>query len=107
MAYRWEHFVSNFITSAALDGRESRHGVFVREFASVVTVFQDRCSALVHMHDEIMGVLEELAICPYNRGAFAALLDQVQKTVCRGLPPPQWLKSSADRSLEFGGLCKS
>jgi dynein heavy chain 1 len=88
MGLRWEYFVTfdahrniPYIAGNSLDGREGKHGAFVREFASVVSVFQDRTDALLEMYDEILAIVDELAVCPYSTEAFSELLSRIQKTV--------------------------
>jgi hypothetical protein len=47
MNIRWDHFVNQYDTSRyvpASDGRDNKHILFVRDFASVVSVLQvDSC----------------------------------------------------------------
>jgi len=53
MNIRWDYFVNQYDTSRyvpATDGRDNRHILFVREFASVVSVLQVCLSAL-YSHD--------------------------------------------------------
>lgn len=80
MNYRWEHFTS-FITSSAVDGREGRHGMFVREFASAVSTFQDRCDSLIEMYRNIQEAIDSLSSCAYTTDAFAAILSRIQASV--------------------------
>ena len=81
MNYRWDHFVNTFVNTASLEGREGRQSVFVREFASAATVFQDRCNALIESTGQIQVLVDQLATCTYTQEAFTALLEQVQKIV--------------------------
>jgi dynein heavy chain 1 len=90
MTYRWEHFTT-FMSStpSAFDSagsggvstREGRHALFVKEFASVVSVFQDRCDSLVEMSETLEKTVDELSTCPFAADAFSNLLSEVQKTV--------------------------
>lgn len=86
MNVRWEHFVNSFDTRSQmpygnLEGHGGKHGLYVREFASVVSIFQDRTDTLIDMHTEITKIIDELATCPYTSTAFAERLASVQKTI--------------------------
>ena len=97
MSLRWEFFVNTFDTrqsilpagpnGAAINGsadllaREGRHGAFVRELASAVSMFQDRTDALLDMSAEIGTIVQELATCKYESSAFGDLLTRVQRTI--------------------------
>lgn len=100
MSLRWEFFVNAFDNrqqinsllpssasagSAAIAGdlteREGRHAAFVRELASAASVFQDRTESLLEMYRNVESIIDELAKCPYEQGAFAGLLVQIQKIV--------------------------
>jgi dynein heavy chain 1 len=75
---QWDHLVNaydghRYLPGAATDGRESRHVVFVREFASVVSLLQDKATALI----------DELGTCDFTTETFSRLLGQIQKTVSR------------------------
>lgn len=79
---RWEWFVTYMPSSAAIDhAREGRHSAFVREFASAVSIFQDRTEALIDMYEAILGNIDELAKCAYTAEAFSDILARIQKTV--------------------------
>lgn len=80
MNYRWEHFTS-FITSSAVDGREGRHGMFVREFASVVSTFQDRCDTLIETYRSIQEAIDSLSSCAYTTDSFSPILAKIQSSV--------------------------
>lgn len=82
LGIRWEWFISYMPPSAAIDNaREGRHGAFVREFASAVSIFQDRTDALIEMYDEIVGHIDDLSTCAYTVEAFGDILAKMQKTV--------------------------
>lgn len=81
---QWDHLVNAYDTHRFLpgsDSRESRHFVYVREFASVVSLLQDKSAALIDISKDISRIVEELGTCDYRAEAFSALLGQVQKTV--------------------------
>lgn len=120
MALRWENFVSIYADSRAAPGlgggsiadmREGRPGAYVREFASVVSIFQDRTEALIDMYDEILRVIDELGTCDFKTEAFTGLLARIQKTVSRLAAlraPVRWLRRpTLDRSAQPRGLCES
>lgn len=97
MSLRWEFFVNAFDTrqqvaallpAAAADGpvgdypmREGRHGAFVRELASAVSMFQDRTDTLLDLYSEVLKIIDAFSTCAYSEQAFEALLTKVQKIV--------------------------
>jgi dynein heavy chain 1 len=90
MSYRWEHFTSfmsstpsayDSASSGTIATREGRHAVFVKEFASAVSIFQDRCDALVEMSDSLEKIVDELSTCSFEADVFANLLAEIQKMV--------------------------
>lgn len=91
MALRWESFVGvgfaesriSGLPGSSYDTREARQGVYVREFASAISVFQDRTDSLVEMYEEILGIVDELGTCEFKSEVFAGLLGRVQKTIDR------------------------
>lgn len=74
MPLRWEQFVS-------LYDRDTRHISFIREFASVVSVLQDKTNSLIKTYQDISRLVEELGTCVYTTDAFSTVLDNVQKIV--------------------------
>ncbi|KAG0004346.1 hypothetical protein BGZ79_009578 [Entomortierella chlamydospora] len=87
---RWEHFANTYggisvyiAPGNALDARENRHIMFVREFASVVSIFQDKVDALISIYDDIMKLIDELPVCPFVHSTFASILSRVQKLIDR------------------------
>lgn len=89
MNVRWEHFVNSFdsrhLATSSLDGTSSssggKHSLYVREFASVVSIFQDRTDALIDMDTETRRLVEQLATCPYTSEAFEEVLGTIQRTI--------------------------
>lgn len=55
--------------------------MFVREFANVVSVFQDKVDALIGYYDEINKSIEEMNACPYQVDRFEDALGRIQKLV--------------------------
>ena len=90
MNLRWDFFVNaydthRYLPAAGLDGRENRHIAYVREFAGVVSVLQDKTNAVIESYKEVNRIVEELATCPYTAEAFTDHLDKVQQAVCPSL----------------------
>ncbi|KAJ3090057.1 hypothetical protein HK102_004799, partial [Quaeritorhiza haematococci] len=86
---RWDYFVNTYDARPipglpfAGDGRENRHVVFVREFASVVSIFQDKVNGVLAINDEISAAVEELRTCPFQKDKFQQVLDKIQKGIDR------------------------
>ena len=87
---RWDYFVSSYdahhrplsyLTGTPLDARENRHVMFVREFANVVSVFQDKVDALIGYYDDITKGIDEMKTCPYQTEKFEDTLGRIQKIV--------------------------
>ncbi|BGP13270.1 hypothetical protein JCM10213_004960 [Rhodosporidiobolus nylandii] len=85
MAYRWEHFVNTFDSrSLSFSGGSdsgSKHTHYVREFASIVSEFQDRTDHLIDLYGEISRTVDELTTCAYTAEAFSEHLASLQKTI--------------------------
>lgn len=92
MNIRWDYFINQYdtarySTSASGSGGSSsvadnRHIQFVREFASVVSVLQDKTNSVIDLYkDIILRNVEELATCAYTKEAFSELLGKVQGAV--------------------------
>ncbi|KAF9922924.1 hypothetical protein FBU30_006961 [Linnemannia zychae] len=87
---RWEHFANTYSSvnsyinpGSAADARENRHIVFVREFASVVSIFQDKVDSLIAIYDDIMKLIDELPVCPFVHSTFSSIILRIQKLVDR------------------------
>jgi dynein heavy chain 1, cytosolic len=63
------------------DARENRHVTFVREFANIVSLFQDKVDSLTTYHDEINKSVEDMKSCPYQIDKFEDALKKIQKLV--------------------------
>ena len=79
MNIRWDYFVNQYVTGT--DGRENRHIQFVREFASVVSVLQDKTNNVIDLYRDILRAVEDLATCAYTGEAFSDLLGKIQAAV--------------------------
>ncbi|KAI8852562.1 dynein heavy chain and region D6 of dynein motor-domain-containing protein [Chytridium lagenaria] len=87
---RWDYFVNTYDsrpfssqTNLSESYRENRHVVFVREFASIVSVFQDKVNSAISIYDEIKLSIEELKICVFSREKFQDTLDKIQRSIDR------------------------
>ncbi|KAI0055925.1 cytoplasmic dynein heavy chain 1 [Artomyces pyxidatus] len=86
MNIRWDHFVSQYDAAryvSSADGRDNRHIQFVREFASVVSVLQDKTNNVIDLYKDILRAVEDLATCSYTSEAFTDLLSRVQAAIDR------------------------
>ncbi|KAF8883831.1 dynein heavy chain, N-terminal region 1-domain-containing protein [Infundibulicybe gibba] len=86
MNIRWDYFVNQYDTSryvSGADGRDNRHIQFVREFASVVSILQDKTNSVIDLYKDILRAVEELATCPYTSEAFSELLSKIQAAIDR------------------------
>ena len=84
MNIRWDYFVNQYDTAryvASSETRDNRHIQFVREFASVVSVLQDKTNNVIDLYKDITRAIEELATCPYTSEAFTDLLGKIQAAV--------------------------
>ncbi|GEM09361.1 cytoplasmic dynein heavy chain 1 [Rhodotorula toruloides] len=86
MSYRWDHFANTFDNrslpyAGASDSSGSKHTHWVREFASIVSEFQDRTDHLITLWADVSRTVDELGTCAYTRDAFSALLASLQKTI--------------------------
>jgi hypothetical protein len=84
MSIRWDYFVNQYDTArfvSGADGRDNRHIQFVREFASVVSVLQDKTNNVIDLYRDILRAVEDLATCAYTHEAFSELLSKIQAAV--------------------------
>ncbi|GAA5901689.1 dynein heavy chain [Sporobolomyces salmoneus] len=88
MSFKWEHFVNTFDSRSisygaggSLDSHGSRHTHYVREFASIVSEFQDRTDSLIDLYADLSRTINELKTCPYTTTAFSTRLASIQKTI--------------------------
>ncbi|WWC63949.1 uncharacterized protein I303_106555 [Kwoniella dejecticola CBS 10117] len=83
---QWDHLVNayegqRFAPGGAVDARENRHFLFVREFASVISLLQDKTNALIDISNDITRIVDELCTCDFTAEVFSSLLTQVQKII--------------------------
>ncbi|KAI1790505.1 dynein heavy chain [Ganoderma leucocontextum] len=86
MNIRWDYFVNQYDTARYVSGdgaRDNRHIQFVREFASVVSILQDKTNNVIDLYKDILRSVEELSTCPYTAEAFRELLGKVQAAIDR------------------------
>ena len=57
-----QYDAARYVTSA--DGRDNRHIQFVREFASVVSILQDKTNSVIDLYKDILRAVEDFATCP-------------------------------------------
>lgn len=91
MNIRWDYFVNQYDTgrygvAGIGDGRpgdNNRHVQFVREFAAVVSVLQDKTNNVIDLYKDILRAIEDLGTCSYTAEAFSELLGKVQAAIDR------------------------
>ncbi|KAF9265453.1 dynein heavy chain [Marasmius fiardii PR-910] len=87
MGIKWDHFISQYDSTASArydtSSRNDRHIQFVREFASVVSVLQDKTNNVIDLYKEILRAVEDLAVCEYRHEVFAEVLGKVQANIDR------------------------
>ncbi|EST04700.1 Dynein heavy chain, domain-1 [Kalmanozyma brasiliensis GHG001] len=113
MTLRWEHFANIYESARAASylpgsggetGRENRQVAFVRQFASVVSLFQDKTADLIEIQRDMHSTIEELGKCEYRSEAFAERLQKIQKTIDKlnleGYPNLDEWVGNLDRLIE-------
>lgn len=85
---RWDYFVNTFDTldtTSSMDKNNSssinRHVVFVRDFASTVSIFQDKVNGVLGIYEEINAYLSELRTCAFSKEKFDPIINSIQKSV--------------------------
>ncbi|KAK3936270.1 dynein heavy chain, cytoplasmic [Diplogelasinospora grovesii] len=89
---KWESFVNtyelhfkNYTATDGLDyvnkGNQSKHVMFIREFASAVSLLQSKTSTLATIHSTVQKALTELNTCAYDVSAFESRLEIIQMAV--------------------------
>ncbi|KAJ2761490.1 dynein heavy chain, partial [Coemansia sp. BCRC 34490] len=101
MGLKWQYFVTTpglySATSAAAAGvgvsgglgsvvgesHENRNASFVREFAAIVSLFQEKVETLIALNDDINAAVRELSSCAYAEASFTEILDRIQALIDR------------------------
>ncbi|KAK5628509.1 hypothetical protein RRF57_004225 [Xylaria bambusicola] len=91
---KWETFVNTWeayqkptllpngaIEHAGGRGTESKHVLFVREFAAAASLLQSKTVTLINIHVNVQKALAELATCPYEASEFESRLQIIQAAV--------------------------
>ncbi|KAI5868419.1 cytoplasmic dynein heavy chain [Durotheca rogersii] len=82
----WESYQKPSLANGSLEhsigrGAESKHVLFVREFAAAASLLQTKTSTLANIHVNVQKALGELATCPYEALEFEARLRAIQAAV--------------------------
>jgi dynein heavy chain 1 len=86
MNIRWDFFVNQYDAGryvSGADARDNRNIQFVREFASIVSVLQDKSNSVIDLYRDITRAVEDLMTCSYTTEAFSELLAKVQAAIDR------------------------
>lgn len=93
---KWESFVHSYdlhvkqtpfapsaatSRSASTGGGESKHVLFVRDFATVESLLQSKTTTLQDIDNKISCAMRELEDCPYDATAFGMRLQRIQSAV--------------------------
>ncbi|KZS90334.1 cytoplasmic dynein heavy chain 1 [Sistotremastrum niveocremeum HHB9708] len=83
MNLKWDYFVNHYDTAryTSADARDNRHIQYVREFASVVSVLQDKTNNLIDLYKEISRMVDDLVTCSYSAEVFSDLIGKVQALI--------------------------
>lgn len=113
MTLRWEHFANVYESHRAAPylpgsggetGRENRQVAFVRQFASIVSLFQDKTAELIEIQRDMHATIDELGTCAYRAEAFAERLQKIQNTIDKlnleGYPNLEEWVGNLDRLIE-------
>jgi hypothetical protein len=79
MTIRWDYVVNQYDAARYVSSTDGRQ--FVREFASVVSILQDKTNSVIDLYKDILRAVEDLATCPYTNEAFSELLAKIQAAV--------------------------
>ncbi|KAI1763634.1 cytoplasmic dynein heavy chain [Hypoxylon sp. FL1150] len=90
---KWETFVNSWelhqkpqLANGSLEhtisrGGETKHVLFVREFAVAASLLQAKTVTLANIHTNVQKALAELATCPYEASEFEQRLQVIQAAV--------------------------
>ncbi|KAJ2382228.1 dynein heavy chain, partial [Coemansia sp. RSA 2611] len=82
MGLKWQFFVGSALYSGA-ESHENRNASFVREFAAVVSLFQEKVEALITLNEAINSAVRELEHCAFTEESFGTILDRIQSLIDR------------------------
>ncbi|KAF3061368.1 Dynein heavy chain, cytoplasmic [Daldinia childiae] len=82
----WESYQKPTLANGTLDhtvgrGGETKHVLFVREFAAAASLLQAKTATLATIHLNVQKALTELATCPYEASEFESRLQVIQAAV--------------------------
>lgn len=92
MTLRWENFanvyeshrtVSYLPGTGQTEARENRQVHYVRQFASLVSLFQDKTNDVIDVQRVITSTIEELQTCPFHHQEFSSRLQKIQSLIDR------------------------
>ncbi|KIK50397.1 hypothetical protein GYMLUDRAFT_253036 [Collybiopsis luxurians FD-317 M1] len=107
---KWDYFVNQYDTggrfggSGAMDGKDNRHVQFVREFAGVVSVLQDKTNSCISLYSSILHSIADLSTCSYTTDAFSSHLKKIQGAIDRlnleGYSNLDWWVAELDKRIK-------
>ena len=112
LSIRWETLktfdlnrTANYLPgSGPTDKMDHRTVAYVRQFASSVSLYQDKANELIAIQNEMQGLVDEMASCPFTFQDFADRLSKIQKTVDRlnleGYPNLEEWVTDLDAAIE-------
>ncbi|OTA89925.1 hypothetical protein M434DRAFT_398353 [Hypoxylon sp. CO27-5] len=82
----WESYQKPSLANGSLEhtiarSGETKHVLFVREFAAAASLLQTKTVTLANIHLNVQKALAELATCPYEASEFEARLQTIQAAV--------------------------
>ncbi|KAI8958673.1 cytoplasmic dynein heavy chain [Daldinia sp. FL1419] len=82
----WESYQKPTLANGTLDhaisrSSETKHVLFVREFAAAASLLQVKTATLANIHTNVQKALAELATCPYEASEFESRLQVIQAAV--------------------------
>ncbi|KAH9904137.1 cytoplasmic dynein heavy chain [Xylariomycetidae sp. FL2044] len=82
----WETYQKPLLPNGSIEhtmgrGTESKHVLFVREFAAAASLLQSKAVTLANINVNVQKALAELATCPYNASEFGSRLQTIQAAV--------------------------
>ncbi|KIK51248.1 hypothetical protein GYMLUDRAFT_982366 [Collybiopsis luxurians FD-317 M1] len=107
---KWDYFVNQYDTGGrfggggAMDGKDNRHVQFVREFAGVVSVLQDKTNSCISLYSSILHSIADLSTCSYTTDAFSSHLKKIQGAIdclnLDGYSNLDWWVAELDKRIE-------